>query len=184
MCVRVSVSWYFSDDILAFRYYFAIVSHRLTFYEQIKVSAKQKRQSEKEMAKHRKQFAPLSQNIFGIICVCVWMFWCVVYFTSFLEEVSSLGHGHLRKLSFILGSMTISTQWASPIFFSLPHFRVCVCVANFFFLFLLLLVRCFVPLFRLLCDVCTHFACSTNQRKHLNDLRVVNNVVLDGWKGV
>lgn len=128
MCVRVSVSWYFSDDILAFRYYFAIVSHRLTFYEQIKVSAKQKRQSEKEMAKHRKQFAPLSQNIFGIICVCVWMFWCVVYFTSFLEEVSSLGHGHLRKLSFILGSMTISTQWASPIFFSLPHFRVCVCV--------------------------------------------------------
>lgn len=132
------------------------------------------------MAKHRKQFAPLSQNIFGIICVCVNVLVRRLFYLFSRGSFESGPWPFTKTIIHIRLNDNIHQMSFAHLFLPSSFSCVCVCVANFFFLFLLLLVRCFVPLFRLLCDVCTHFACSTNQRKHLNDLRVVNNVVLDG----
>lgn len=153
VCVILRIYVFLGGLFSLFCYYFAIVSHRLTFYEQIKVSA-QKRQSEKEMAKHRKQFAPLSQNIFGIIFVLC------VRFTSFLSNrkfrVQAMAISktiiHIRLNGNIVPSMSLFD--VSFFFFLLFLLWRRQFLISFNFLVVFLRPVNAIRLFRLLCDVC------------------------------
>lgn len=119
-------------------------------------------------AKHRKQFSPLSFNIF-------WIIFCVFYL--FLGRPSPVSeHDVVCKLSFTLGSMTIyPLSFFSRIFNEIVN----IYTRAFFILFLfsssspVFFPKPWLRLFRLLCDVYTILLVPQINEKHLNDLRIV-----------
>lgn len=123
-------------------------------------------------AKHRKQFSPLSFNIFWIIfCVFylflgrpspVWVAWC---------RLQTIIHIRLND-NIPIELLFVYTEQDSI------KYNITVVHSIFFFFFCFRLHRLFsFQSHALVIQIvmwCVHnFDCATNQRKHLNDLRIV-----------
>lgn len=180
---------------------FAIVSYRWDFlWANQSFHTAQKRQSEKEMAKHRKQFVPLSCKassglyyiffphppsriylfLFSRSLVRKFRVWAMVIYETIIH-IRLWMEKYIHRRAGI--QFSIHTLPRCP--FSvhvLPYtthctfYRhrshslaglLCLCDGLHLCFYSFRSMREFIRLFRLLCDVYTHFACHTNQRNRI-----------------